>query len=150
MARMLGTHGIDGRDLLPHHYLHRGDAAVVERANDLLHPLWSDENDAAREQHRILIERRLIRWRLSWPDLIAQIQSGSGNAASWHWLLDNTGTALVVTEEVSVSILDQISYVIGQYIGLIPTNSWSPRSGPHIPTSMIATCARPGCPCAGR
>jgi hypothetical protein len=115
---MLHAHGIDGHDLLPRHYLDRLDEATRGRVNDLLHPLWTCDDDAQREQHRILIERRLIRWRLGWPDLIVQIRSGSGNAAAWHWLLDDTGTALVVTEEVSISILDKISYLIGQYNAL--------------------------------
>jgi hypothetical protein len=119
LDRMMRAHGIDGRNLL-RRYIDRGEAAVVDRVNDLLHPLWTCDDDAQREQHRILIERRLIRWRLGWPDLIEQIRSGSGNAAAWHWLLDNTGTALVVTEEVSIGILDQISYLIGQYIALDP------------------------------
>ena len=118
LDRMLRTHGIDGRDLLPRHYLDRLDDATRGRVNDLLHPLWTCDDDAQREQHRILIERRLIRWRLGWPDLIKQIRSGSSNAAVWQWLLDDTGTALVVTEQVSISILDEISYLIGQYIAL--------------------------------
>jgi len=118
LDRMLHTHTIDGRDLLPRHYLDRLDEATRGRVNDLLHPLWTFDDDAQREQHRILIERRLIRWRLGWPDLIKQIRSGSSNAAVWQWLLDDTGTALVVTEQVSISILDEISYLIGQYIAL--------------------------------
>jgi hypothetical protein len=120
LTRILGAHGIDGRDLLPRHYLNRLDDATRERVNDLLHPLWTYGDDAQREEHRIFVERRLIRWRLGWPDVIEQIRCGSGNAAAWHWLLDNTGTALVVTEQVSVSILDEISYLIGQYIALDP------------------------------
>src|SRR5215470_2995759 len=118
LDRMLHAHGIDGRDLLPRHYLDRLDDTTRGRVNDLLRPLWSSDDDAQCEQHRILIEQRLIRWRLGWPDLIEQIRSGSGNAAAWHWLLDDTGTALVVTEEVSINILDQISYLVGQYIAL--------------------------------
>jgi Protein of unknown function (DUF3631) len=118
LERMLQALGIDGRDLLPRHYLDRLDDATRGRVNDLLHLLWTCDDDAQREQHRILIERRLIRWRLGWPDLIKQIRSGSSNAAAWHWLLDATGTALVVTEQVSISILDEISYLIGQYIAL--------------------------------
>jgi hypothetical protein len=62
----------------------------------------------------------LTRWRLGWSDLIAQIQSMSGNAAAWHWLLDDTGSALIVSEQVSISVLDQISFLIGQYIALDP------------------------------
>ena len=113
LIRMLGAHSIAGRDLLLHHYLDRG-AAGVERVNDLLHPLWTGEDDAAREQHRAFVERRLIRWRLGWSDLVERLRVGSSDAAAWCWLLDDTGTALVVTEEISVSILDQISYLIGQ------------------------------------
>lgn len=41
LIRMLGAHSIAGRDLL-RHYLYRGDAAVVERVNDL-HPLWTGD-----------------------------------------------------------------------------------------------------------
>ena len=117
LDRLLHAH-IDGRDLLPRYVLDRLDDATRGRVNDLLHPLWTFDDDAQREQHRILIERRLIRWRLGWADLIKQIRSGSSNAAVWQWLLDDTGTALVVTEQVSISILDEISYLIGQYIAL--------------------------------
>jgi hypothetical protein len=113
---MLDAYSIAGRDLLPRHYLDRG--AVVEQVNNLLHPLWTGDDDAAREQHRAFVERRLIRWRVSWSDLIAQLRSGSSAAAAWFWLLDDTGTALIVTEEISVSVLDQISYLIGQYAGV--------------------------------
>jgi hypothetical protein len=118
LIRMLGAHSIAGRDLLPHHYLDHGDAVLVERVNDLLHPLWTGDDDAAREQHRAFVERRLIRWRLGWSDLIERLRSGSSDATAWYWLLDGTGTAVVVTEEISVSILDQISYLIGQYVAL--------------------------------
>jgi hypothetical protein len=117
---MLGVHTIAGRDLLPHHYLGRGDAALVERVNELLHPLWSGDDDVAREQHRAFVERRLIRWRRGWPDLVEQIRAGSSDAAAWHWLLDDTGTALVITEQMSVGVLDQISYLIARYIALDP------------------------------
>jgi hypothetical protein len=130
LDRLLHAHGIDGRDLLSRYALDRLDDATRGRVNDLLHPLWTCDEDAQREQHRILIERRLTRWRMSWHDLVEQITaldgrtrtlcSGSSNAAAWHWLLDDTGTALVVSEEVSISILDQISYLIGQYIALDP------------------------------
>jgi hypothetical protein len=130
LDRLLHTDGIDGRDLLLRYALDRLDDATRGRVNDLLHPLWTNDDDEQREQHRILIERRLIRWRMSWHDLVEQITardgrtrtlcSGSGNAAAWHWLLDETGTALVVTEDVSISILDQITYLIGQYIALDP------------------------------
>jgi hypothetical protein len=115
---MLGAHGIDGRDLLPRYYLNRLDADTLTRVNDLLCPLRIDDDDDLREQGRQIVEQRLTRWRLGWSDLIAQIRSMSGNADAWHWLLDDTGTALVVTEEVSVSILDQISYLLGQYVAL--------------------------------
>ena len=118
LIRMLDAHSIAGRDLLPHHYFDRGDAAVVEQVNNLLHPLWTGDDDAAREQHRAFVERRLIRWRLGWSDLIEQLRSGSSDAAMWYWLLDDTGTALVVTEEISVNILDQISYLMAQYVAL--------------------------------
>jgi hypothetical protein len=118
LIRMLGAHSIAGRDLLPHHYLDHGDAVLVQRVNDLLHPLWTGDDDAAREQHRAFVERRLIRWRLGWSDLIERLRSGSSDATAWYWLLDGTGTAVVVTEEISVSILDQISYLIGQYVAL--------------------------------
>src|SRR6516164_5168606 len=118
LDRLLHAHGIDGRDLLPRYALDRLDDATRGRVNDLLHPLWTFDDDAQREEHRILIERRLIRWRLGWSDLIKQIRSGSSNAAAWHWLIDDTGTALVVTEDVSINILDEISYLIGQYIAL--------------------------------
>jgi hypothetical protein len=130
LDRMLRAHGIEGRDLLPRYSLDRLDDATQQRVNDLLHPLWTSDDDAQCEQHRILIERRLIRWRLGWQDLIEQIAplvgrtrtlcNGGDSAAAWHWLLDDTGTALVVTEQVSISILDQISYLIGQYIALDP------------------------------
>jgi hypothetical protein len=60
----------------------------------------------------------LIRWRLGWSDLIEKIRTASSHAAAWHWLLDETGTALVVTVEISVSILDQVSYLISQYVAL--------------------------------
>ena len=119
LIRMLGGHGITGPDLLPRHYLDRSDAAVVEAVNDLLHPLWG-EDDAACEQHRAFVERRLIRYRLGWSDLIERFRSGSSDATAWHWLLDATGTALIVTEEISVSILDQIGYLVGQYVALDP------------------------------
>jgi hypothetical protein len=135
LDRMLRANGIDGRDLLPRHYLDRLDDATRGRVNDLLHPLWTCDDDAQREEHRIFIEQRLTRWRLGWSDLIAQIRSMSGNAAAWHWLLDDTGTALVVTEDVSINILDQISYLIGQYIAFDPdqltvATLWSAHS--HI------------------
>jgi hypothetical protein len=130
LDRLLHAHRIDGRDLLPRYALDRLDDATRARVNDLLHPLWTCDDDAQREHHRILIERRLTRWRMSWHDLVEQITaldgrtrtlcSGSGNAAAWYWLLDDTGTALVVSEEVSISILDEISYLIGQYIALDP------------------------------
>jgi hypothetical protein len=113
LTRILAGHGIDGRYLLPRYYLMRLDADTLIRLNNLLCPLLIDDDDAA-EEHRIFVEQRLTRWRLGWSDLIAQIRSMSGNAAAWYWLLDDTGTALVVTEEVSVSILDQIAYLIGQ------------------------------------
>ncbi len=133
LDRMLRAQGIDGRDLLPHHYLNRLDDATLGRVNDLLHPLWTCDDDDQREQHRILIERRLIRWRLGWSDLIEQIRTASSNAAAWHWLLDDTGTALIVTEEVSISVLDQISYLISQYIALdadqlVGTTLWAAHS----------------------
>jgi hypothetical protein len=82
---------------------------------------------------------------MSWHDLVEQITaldgrtrtlcSGSGNAAAWRWLLDDTGTALVVTEDVSISILDEISYLVGQYIAfdpdqLVVTTLWAAHS--HI------------------
>ena len=123
LERILHAQGIAGRDLLPRYYLDRLDDATRECVNNRLHPLWTCADDAQREQHRVFIEQRLTRWRLGWSDLTAQIQSTSDNAAAWHWLLDDTGTALVVTEQVSVSILDQISYLIGghgQYIALDP------------------------------
>ena len=129
LDRMLQAHGIDGRDLLPRYVLDRLDDTTRGRVNDLLHPLWTLDDDGQREKHRILIERRLIRWRMSWHDLVEQITtrdrrtrtlcSGSSSAAAWRWLLDDTGTALVVTEDVSINILDQISFLIGgQYIAL--------------------------------
>jgi hypothetical protein len=145
LDRMLQAHGIDGRDLLPRYVLDRLDDATRGRVNDLLHPLWTLDDDGQREKHRILIERRLIRWRMSWHDLVEQITtrdgrtrtlcSGSGDAAAWRWLLDDTGTALVVTEEVSISILDEISLLIGQYIALdldqlVVTTLWAAHS--HI------------------
>jgi hypothetical protein len=130
LDRMLRAHGIEGRDLLPRYSLDRLGDATQQRVNDLLHPLWTCDDDAQCEQHRILIERRLIRWRLGWHDLIEQIAplvgrtrtlcGGGGSAAAWHWLLDDTGTALVATEQVSISMLDQISYRLGQYIALDP------------------------------
>jgi hypothetical protein len=120
LMRMVRAHGIDGRDLLPRYYLVRLDADTLVWVNDLLCPLWVDDDDGSREQGRQIVERRLLRWRLGWADLIEQLRSGSSDPAAWRWLLDDTGTALVVTEEVSVSILDQISYVIGQYIALDP------------------------------
>jgi hypothetical protein len=130
LDRMLRAHGIAGRGLLPRYSLDRLDDATQQRVNDLLHPLWTCDDDAQCERHRILIEQRLIRWRLGWHDLIEQIAplvgrtrtlcSGGGSAAAWHWLLDDTGTALDVTEQVSISILDQISYLLGQYIALDP------------------------------
>ena len=83
LIRMLDAYSIAGRDLLPRHYLDRG--AVVEQVNDLLHPLWTGDDDAARDQRRAFVERRLIRWRLSWSDLIERLRSGSSNAAAWHW-----------------------------------------------------------------
>jgi hypothetical protein len=135
LTRILGAHGIDGCDLLPRHYLDRLDADTLTRVNDLLHPLWTRDDDAQREEHRIFIERRLTRRRLGWSDLIELIRSGSGNAAAWHWLLDDTGTALVVTEQVSVGILDEISFLLGQYVALDPdqltvATLWSAHS--HI------------------
>jgi hypothetical protein len=36
LDRMLRAHGIDGRDLLPRHYLNRLDDATLGRVNDLL------------------------------------------------------------------------------------------------------------------
>jgi Protein of unknown function (DUF3631) len=114
LRRMLSAHSIAGCDLLSY-YL---DRAVVEQINDLLHPLWTGDHDATREQRRALVERRLLRWRMGWSDLIEQIRTGSSDLAAWHWLLDETGRALVVTEEVSISILDQIAYLIGQYVAL--------------------------------
>jgi hypothetical protein len=119
LSRMLDAHGIAGRDLL-RYYLDRCDEATLAQVNDLLHPLWTTDDDDQREQRRMLVERRLIRWRLSWPDLIFRIRTGSSNGSAWHWLLDDTGTALVVTEEVSVSVLDLISHLISQYVALDP------------------------------
>ena len=118
LTRSLSAHRINGRDLLPRYFLVRLDADTLTRVNNLLCPLWLDDDDNSREQRRQIVERRLIRWRLGWSDLIEQIRSGSSNASAWHWLLDDTGTALVVTEEVSINILDQISYLIGRYIAL--------------------------------
>jgi Protein of unknown function (DUF3631) len=118
LLRMLRAHNIKWRDLLPLHFLDRLDADTLTRVNDLLHPLWSCDADDQCEQRRTLIERRLVRCRLGWSDLIEKIRIGSSNATAWHWLLDETGTALVVNEQVSVSILDQISYLVGQYIAL--------------------------------
>ena len=85
LIRMLGGHGITGPDLLPRHYLDRSDAAVVEAVNDLLHPLWG-EDDAACEQHRAFVERRLIRYRLGWSDLDRAISEAAvATRPSWRW-----------------------------------------------------------------
>jgi hypothetical protein len=118
---MLNAYGIAGHELLPHHYLDGGDAAVVEQVNDLLHPLWTADDAAAREEHRVLIEQRLVRYRLSWSDvtgLHGLLKAGNSDAAAWRWLLDDTGTALIVSEQVSISILDQVAYLIAQYLAL--------------------------------
>src|SRR5262245_53601169 len=72
LTRSLSAHRISGRDLLPRHYLDRLDDTTRGRVNALLCPLWTCDDDAQCEQHRILIEQRLIRWRLGWPDLIEQ------------------------------------------------------------------------------
>jgi len=85
LIRILDAHSIAGRDLLPHHYLDSGDAAVVEQVNNLLQPLWTGDDDAAREQQRAFVDRRLIRWRLGWSDLIERLRSGSSDAATWYW-----------------------------------------------------------------
>jgi hypothetical protein len=90
--------------------------------------LWTCDDDAQREQHRIEIERRLTRWRLGWANLLDQITAlqgrtralcgGTSNVAAWRWLLDDTGNAPVVTEQISISVLDQINCLIGEYIAL--------------------------------
>jgi hypothetical protein len=41
LDRMLRAHGIDGRDLLPRHFLNRLDDTMRGRVNELLHPLWT-------------------------------------------------------------------------------------------------------------
>ena len=76
LTRSLSAHRVNGRDLLPRYFLVQLDADQLNRVNDLLCPLWLDDNDNSREQRRQIIERRLIRWRLGWSDLIISTLPG--------------------------------------------------------------------------